>query len=103
MAQSKVAAKEQTATGLSGSGGAVRVPAPKQAEEQPAKPADRDAAQRKAEKEAEAAKRWAMMCCCAACVQLQNPEQILSDLQAARRPVPVLPLYQRQVYTGAYL
>jgi hypothetical protein len=30
VAQSKVAAKEHTATGLSGSGGAVRVPAPKQ-------------------------------------------------------------------------
>lgn len=30
VAQSKVAAKEQTAAGLSGSGGAVRVPAPKQ-------------------------------------------------------------------------
>ncbi|WIA43260.1 hypothetical protein OEZ86_009763 [Tetradesmus obliquus] len=59
VAQFKVAAVERAATGLSGSGGAVRVPAGKQPgeQEQPLRPADREAAQKKAEKEAEAAKR----------------------------------------------
>lgn len=56
VAQSKVAAKEQTVSGLSGSGGAVRVLAPKQAPAEE-KPADRDAVQKKAERDAEAAKR----------------------------------------------
>lgn len=58
VAQSKVAAVERAATGLSGSGGAVRVLANKQAgEDEQAKHVDRDAVQKKAEKEAEAAKR----------------------------------------------
>lgn len=56
VAQSKVAAKEQTVSGLSGSGGAVHVLAPKHAAADD-KPADRDAAQKKAERDAEAAKR----------------------------------------------
>lgn len=47
---------ERAATGLSGSGGAVRVPA-KQQDEENQRPADNNAAQKKAEKEAETAKR----------------------------------------------
>eukprot|EP00775_Hariotina_reticulata_P010316 gene10316-10474_t len=55
----KIAAVERAAAGLSGSGGAVRVVvAGKEAsEEERAHNADKDAAQKKAEKEAEAAKR----------------------------------------------
>jgi hypothetical protein len=60
VAQSKVAAVERAATGLSGSGGAVRVLTGKQQgeqEQQQQRPADREAAQKKAEREAEAAKK----------------------------------------------
>jgi hypothetical protein len=59
VAQSKVAAVERAATGLSGSGGAVRVLTGKQQgeQEQQQRPADREAAQKKAEREAEAAKK----------------------------------------------
>jgi hypothetical protein len=61
VAQSKVAAVERAATGLSGSGGAVRVLTGKQQgeqeQQQQQRPADREAAQKKAEREAEAAKK----------------------------------------------
>lgn len=65
VAQSKVAAVEHAATGLAGSGGAVRVPVAHKAtaaagaedEGAAAKAADREAAQKRAEKEAEADKR----------------------------------------------
>lgn len=57
VAHSKVAAVERAAAGLSGSGGAVRVLAQQSEPEVIHKAADRDAAQKKAEKEAEVAKR----------------------------------------------
>lgn len=97
MAHSKVAAKEHAAAGgLSGSGGAVRVPLPataKQAgggsatataeEQQPGRTAvDKEAAQRKAEKEAEAAKRWVWWWCnrCRLAEHVQNPHSKVPDV-----------------------